>query len=152
VQSKIFSAVLAAVAMTACGGSQSSLDDGPDPKSMREKESEVTEEEMNEVMSEKIPFDDEFGERVLKRGARKAQECNAMDAPTGEGEVVVVFDGAKGRIVDVELSFAYTDAGDNAQKCLKNAFIGENVPPFDGSKKITYTINIPEKGAKKEEK
>ena len=138
-----------------CGPKVSGVDppDGPKPKSMREKESEVTDSDIAEVMADGAKFDEEFADRVLKRGARKASECTSMNAPTGEGEVTVVFDGEKGRVVDVELSYLYEGAGDAAQKCIKNSFIGEMVPPFEGEqKKVPYTINIPEKGAEEGDK
>ncbi len=137
------------LAVAACGGAKKGSIDEPEPapKSMKEKEAEVTESDIAEVMADGAQYDEEFGERVLKRGARKAQECSGMDAPTGDGEVTVVFDGEKGRVVDVELSYIYEGASEAAQKCIKNAFIGEMIPPFEGNKKVPYTIHIPEKGA-----
>jgi outer membrane lipoprotein-sorting protein len=141
--------VIAGMALSACAKKQTQIDDVPPQKSMKEKESEVTEAEMNEVMSEGTPFDEEFGQVVLKRGARKAQQCVSMNAPTGEGEVTVVFDGEKGRVVDLELSYRYESASAEAQKCIKNAFIGEMIPPFDGNKKVTYTITIEDKTEEK---
>lgn len=143
-QAKLFIAALAASICMGCGGSQDKLTDTPNTPSMADREAEITDEEVNEMMSETTPYDEEFGQRILNRGARKVKECAANDAPSGEGEVTVVFDGQKGRVVDVELSYMYESAGDTAQKCIKNAFIGETIPPFDGTKKVPVTIDIPE--------
>ena len=130
-----------------CGGDQAKggMLDTPEPKSMSEKESEVTDEDVAEVLADGAEYDAEFHERVIQRGTRKAQECVAMGAATGEGEVTVVFDGKKGRVVDVELGYPYADNSDQAQKCIKNAFVGEMIPPFDGSHKETRTITIEDK-------
>lgn len=140
-------AILAAFAAVGCGGDQvkGGMLDTPEPKSMSEKESEVTDEDVAEVMADGAEYDAEFHKRVIERGTRKARECVAMGAPTGEGEVTVVFDGEKGRVTEVELGYPYADASDQAQKCIKNAFIGEMIPPFDGSHKETHSITIDEK-------
>lgn len=148
----ILSAVLMSggVILAGCGGDQKSMTDTPEPKSMSEKEREVSDQEVAEVMADGPAFDAEFGKRVLERGERKAQECGAMGAPVGEGEVTVVFDGEKGRVTEVELGYPYADASEQAQKCIKNAFMGEMIPPFDGMHKETHAFTISEKDDEKE--
>jgi hypothetical protein len=89
-------------------------------------------------------FDEEAANICLNRGAKKAAECAKvnLDIPKGEGSVDVVFDGAKGRVVDVNLGSSYTSTSPLAQQCLKNAFIGEILPPFRGSKTVPFTFKI----------
>lgn len=90
-----------------------------------------------------LSFDEEAAQLVLKRGARKAQNCPATTkAPKGEGEILAVFDGPKGRIVDVELPYLWMDAPDEAQACIKKAFIGEIIPPFEGTKKVPFELTV----------
>jgi hypothetical protein len=142
----VVAALQGALILSGCGGdNKGSMTEVPDPKSMSEKEGEVSDEEVAEVIADGPAFDAEFGKRVLERGTRKAQECAAMGAPTGEGEVTVVFDGEKGRVTDVELGYPYADASDQAQKCIKNAFMGEMIPPFEGTHKEPHTFEISEK-------
>ena len=90
-------------------------------------------------------FDEEAANIVLNRGAKKAAECGKVntDIPKGEGSVDVVFDGAKGRVVDVSLGGSYTSASALSQQCLKNSFLGEIVPPFRGTKTMPFTVKIP---------
>jgi hypothetical protein len=94
-----------------------------------------------------LPFDEEFANRILERGARKAQSCatTAGKPPRGEGEVEVVFDGPKGQVVDVIIGPAFQEASEQGQACLKNAFMGEIIPPFSGTKTVPFTISLPEK-------
>lgn len=143
----IFAVGTAGLTAIGCGGDQvkGGMLDTPEPKSMSEKESEVTDQDVADVMADGAEHDAEFHERVMERGSRKAQECVSMGAPTGEGEVTVTFDGKKGRVVEVELGYPYADASDQAQKCIKNSFVGEMIPPFDGDHKETHSITIEEK-------
>ncbi|MEZ4447540.1 MAG: hypothetical protein R3B72_51160 [Polyangiaceae bacterium] len=143
----LVAALIGSLALTACGGSKNKVPEDPAPKSMADKEREVTDEDIAEATAGE-PFDEEFGKRVLDRGARKAEECASMGAPTGEGKVTVIFDGEKGRVTDVELGYPYEGAGEQAQKCVKNAFIGEMIPPFDGEKRVEHTFTIPEEKKK----
>lgn len=85
-------------------------------------------------------------EVALRRGGDKAANCTEVvpDAPTGEGEVKVVFDGQKGRATDVIVGPPW--AGTPAEACIKRAFIGEIVLPFEGEPlEVPYTIKLPAK-------
>jgi hypothetical protein len=138
---------------TGCGSKDARDPDDEDiqPK----KPPEVTEEEIQAVMNEGLEFDQEAAEIVLKRGARKVGSCLKEGAPAAEGNITAVFNGPKGRIVDVELGYEFQDASEQGQQCIKNAFIGEIIPPFDGEKKVEWPIKIeeaaaPEGGKKKQ--
>ena len=85
-------------------------------------------------------------EIALRRGGEKAANCAEVvpDAPRGEGEVEVVFDGQKGRVIEVTMGAPF--AGTSAEACIKRAFVGEIVLPFAGDpKSVPYTIKLPEK-------
>jgi len=85
---------------------------------------------------------------ALRRGGDKAGNCGAVvaDAKTGKGEVEVTFDGTKGRITDVAVGAPW--AGTPVEQCIKRAFIGEIVLPFDGDPKaVPYTVEIVDKKA-----
>jgi hypothetical protein len=85
-------------------------------------------------------------EIVLKRGAKKAENCSASvpDGKGGEGEVKVTFDGQKGRITDVTVGAPW--AGTSMESCLKRAWVGEIVLPFEGEQlEVPYSVKIPEK-------
>ena len=114
-------------------------------------ESEIEREEIDDGRKE---FDQDAADIVLKRGARKVAECTKhAGAEPGEGEIQATFDGEKGRITEVELPSMWADAPTKAQKCIKNAFIGEYVPPFEGGNKtLPFNIVIPEPGAEKGDK
>lgn len=114
-----------------------------EPKESHMGESEFSKEKVDDGTRE---FDQAAADIVLKRGARKAAECSSSaDTPPGEGEVEVVFDGEKGRIVDVKLPFTWESADERAQSCIKNAFIGEYVPPFEGGpRNVSWKIEIAE--------
>jgi hypothetical protein len=87
----------------------------------------------------------------MKRGARKVNDCVKEGAVTGEGEITAIFDGPKGKIVDVELGYTFDDGSDRGKSCIKNAFIGEIIPPFEGKKEFPWTIKIEEAGEEKKE-
>lgn len=85
-------------------------------------------------------------EIALRRGGDKAANCAEVvpNAPTGEGEVKVVFDGQKGRVTDVLVGPPF--AGTPAESCVKRAFVGEIVLPFDGEPlEVPYTVKLPSK-------
>jgi hypothetical protein len=85
-------------------------------------------------------------EIALRRGGDKAANCAEVvsNAPTGEGEVKVVFDGQKGRVIDVLVGPPF--AGTPAEACVKRSFIGEIVLPFDGEPlEVPYTVKLPSK-------
>lgn len=88
-------------------------------------------------------------EVVLKRGSKKAENCSESvpDGKGGEGEVKVLFDGQKGRVTEVTVGAPW--AGTSMEACVKRAFVGEIIVPFEGDPlEVPYTIKIPErKGA-----
>ena len=87
-------------------------------------------------------------EIALRRGGEKASHCAEVvpDAPAGEAEVSVVFDGKKGRIVEVNVGAPW--AGSGAEACIKRAFIGEVIIPFEGEpKEVPYGIKLSKKAA-----
>lgn len=125
----------------ACGGDGKKADDASSQPS--DSEREPTEEEINEMLAETgLQFDEEAATIVLKRGARKVSDCVKEGAVSGEGEITAVFDGPKGRIVDVELGYTFADGSERGQSCIKNAFIGEIIPPFEGTKKMPWKITV----------
>jgi hypothetical protein len=87
-------------------------------------------------------------EIALHRGGEKAKNCAEVvpDAPAGEGEVKVIFDGQKGRVTDVLVGPPF--AGTPVEACLKRAFVGEIVMPFEGDPlEVPYSIKLPGKAA-----
>lgn len=84
---------------------------------------------------------------ALRRGAAKAAECPGVvkNAPTGKGEVQVVFDGQKGRASDAIVGAPF--AGTDVESCIKRAFVGEIVLPFEGGNR-TISQEIELKAAK----
>lgn len=83
-------------------------------------------------------------EIALHRGGEKATNCTEVvpDSPTGEGEVKVVFDGQKGRVTDVIVGPPF--AGTPVESCVKRAFVGEIVMPFEGEPlEVPYSIKLP---------
>lgn len=82
-------------------------------------------------------------EIALRRGNDKAKNCTTVvpGAPSGEGEVKVVFDGTKGRISDVLVGPPF--AGTPAEACIKRSFIGEIVLPFEGELEVPYSVKLP---------
>ena len=94
-----------------------------------------------------LKFDEEAAEIVLERSRRKAVHCSSVapETPQTEGEVYVTFDGPKGRSVEVKLSVDFQVGSDQGQRCIKNAFMGEYIPPFEGTKTITYKLDLSKK-------
>lgn len=84
-------------------------------------------------------------EIALKRGSEKVKSCISVvpDAKAAEGDVTVVFDGKKGRCTDVQVPNPW--AGTDAEPCIKRAFVGEIVLPFEGTLEVPYTISIGKK-------
>jgi hypothetical protein len=144
--------LLLALTPVACGGSQSGPEDpnsveallkNPDkppadatPKSEGgggEKASK--EEDLNEAQKTQM-------EIALKRGGEKATNCASVvpGSAKGEGEVKVTFDGKKGRATDVSVGPPW--AGTDAEGCIKRAFIGEIVVPFEGMLEVPYTVKV----------
>lgn len=85
-------------------------------------------------------------EIVLKRGAKKAENCSESvpDGKGGAGEVQVLFDGVKGRITEVTVGAPW--AGTPMESCIKRSFVGEIIVPFEGDPlEVPYDIKIPEK-------
>jgi hypothetical protein len=154
VQAKIsIGIILATSALVACGPKRpesQTKDAGmgtryePEQSSMGE--SEIAKEEVDDGTRE---FDQDAADVALKRGARKVKECaKSADAPAGTAEVEVVFDGEKGRITEVRLPTLWEDAPDRGKNCIKNSWMGEYVPPFDGGpQNRSIEVEIPEKGA-----
>jgi len=105
---------------------------------------------MEEADSEGPEFDEEAAQNVMRRAAEQAKDCPSVapDVPRGEGDVEVVFDGPKGTIVDVRLGALFSSGSNQAQRCIKNAFIGQIIPPFKGTRTVSYTVSIPRKGEK----
>jgi hypothetical protein len=87
-------------------------------------------------------------EIALRRGGDKAANCAEVvaGAPTGEGDVEVVFDGQKGRVTDVTVGAPF--AGTAVEACIRRSFVGEIVLPFDGEpKSVPYKVKLGKKGA-----
>jgi hypothetical protein len=92
-------------------------------------------DELNDAQREQM-------EIALKRGGEKTSNCDKVipGTATGEGEVKVTFDGKKGRAVDVSVGPPW--AGTPAEQCIKRAFVGEIIVPFDGELEVPYTVKI----------
>ena len=55
-----------------------------------------------------------------------------------------MFDGQKGRVTDVLVGPPF--AGTPVESCVKRAFVGEIVLPFDGEPlEVPYTVKLPSK-------
>lgn len=151
----------AALAMLAgCGGSSpkqantsddfGSSSEGSSSSGSSGSEATVPENKDDPLAAKKDEFDEKSAQVVIERGKRKAINCSEVvpEGPRGEAEVQVVFDGAKGRVVDATVGapFEGTDIG----KCVARAFIGEIVPPFDGENKtMTVKVDVPKADKKK---
>lgn len=90
-------------------------------------------------------FDPEMVRIVSARGQRQAVQCPsvAKDTPVGEGEIELVIDGRTGKITDVSLGTTFTAGSASGQTCLRNAFIGQIVTPFKGTKTVTFLLKVP---------
>ena len=139
---------LAWLALGACGGpkptqvGEAKEPGGEEPTKWESGGTEVPDPEVGAGAGK---FDEEQAQVVLKRGARKAAECSKVikDVPKGEGSVDVTFDGEKGQVSEVNVGPPFTSASEQAQQCIKNAFSGEFIPPFDGKKTVPFTFTMP---------
>ena len=85
---------------------------------------------------------------ALRRGRDKAMNCSEVvpNSPSGDANVKVTFDGKKGRSVDASVDAPF--AGTPIEACIKRAFIGEIVLPFDGGNlDRSTTVKIAAKSA-----
>lgn len=86
---------------------------------------------------------------ALRRGGSKAAQCakSVPDVKTfGDGEVQVTFDGKIGRSTEATVSAPF--AGSELESCIKRAFIGEIIVPFEGQPMtVPYAIKIEKPGA-----
>ncbi len=132
-------------AVTACGGPDKAAKTADDAGATEETDS--TEEIDDGAEDDVLKFDEEAAKIVLERSRRKAVNCAtvAPETPQTEGEVYVTFDGPKGRSVEVKLSVDFQVGSDQGQQCIKNAFMGEYIPPFEGSKTVTYKLDLSKK-------
>jgi hypothetical protein len=91
-------------------------------------------------------------EIALRRGGEKAANCATVvpDAPRGEGKVKVLFDGKKGRCIDATVGAPF--AGTPVESCIKRAFVGEFIVPFEGQLEVPYTIKLAPKSAEEPDK
>jgi hypothetical protein len=82
-------------------------------------------------------------EVALRRGGEKAAQCInvAADAKPGEGEVKVTFDGKIGKATEVEVGDPWKGVP-LVESCIKRAFIGEYIVPFEGSLEVPYTVKL----------
>ena len=150
--------VLLALTLAACGGDQSKAEDpnsieallkappassaSPDAESEKgsgKASGKHADEELNDAQKTQM-------EIALRRGGDKAANCYSVVPGTakGEGEVKVTFNGKKGRATDVSVGPPW--AGTDAESCIKRAFIGEIIVPFDGDLEVPYTVKVGPKG------
>jgi hypothetical protein len=87
-------------------------------------------------------------EVALRRGGKKAAECInvSSDAKPGEGEVKVTFDGKIGKVTEVSVGAPWAGIP-LVESCIKRAFVGEYIVPFDGTLEVPYTVKLAAKGA-----
>lgn len=138
--------LLMALSITGCSGAQTNeiATYEPPPTATVEQPASTgtpaaaTEEGLTPAQKEQL-------EIALRRGGEKSASCVGVvpDAPRGEGEVKVTFDGKKGRAVDVTVGPPF--AGTPVESCIKRSFIGEIVVPFDGELEVPYTVKLPPK-------
>ncbi len=138
--------LLASLAIAGCSGAQTqevATYEPPVSTATEQPANPVTppaaaEEGLNAAQKEQL-------EIALRRGGEKSASCVGVvpDAPRGEGEVKVTFDGKKGRAVDAVVGPPF--AGTPVESCIKRSFIGEIVVPFDGELEVPYTVKLPPK-------
>jgi hypothetical protein len=138
----------------ACGGSQSGPDDPNSVESLLKtpppaESSAPKADESGGGSGGKAAKDDDLNEAqktqmeiALRRGGDKAANCASVvpGSAKGEGEVKVTFDGKKGRATDVSVGPPW--AGTDAEGCIKRAFIGEIIVPFEGTLEVPYTVKV----------
>jgi len=137
--------VAGVAAVAACGGPDKVAKTADDVAATDEADSTEAIDDGSE--DDVLKFDEEAAKIVLERSRRKAANCStvAPETPQTEGEVYVTFDGPKGRSVEVKLSVDFQVGSDQGQQCIKNAFMGEYIPPFEGSKTVTYKLDLSKK-------
>ena len=155
-------AFAAAALVSACGGQPKQVGDDygfeqPPPKATSDSSdsssnsgSSTTEEptkwtgaaepmKLNEDQEKQISI-------ALTRGEKKAANCSQVvdNAPTGEGEVKVTFDGKIGKATDAEVLDPFK--GTAVETCIKRSFIGEYCLPFEGEPLVRrHKIKLPPK-------
>lgn len=151
--------VLAALA-TACGGAPKQVGDennwdAPTPKEKSDSgdsggsSSSVEEPTKWTGAAEPKKLNDDQEKQIaiaLSRGEKKAANCSQVvdNAPTGEGEVKVTFDGKIGKATDAEVLAPF--AGTPVETCIKRSFIGEYCLPFEGEPIVRkHAIKLPPK-------
>jgi hypothetical protein len=122
---------------TPAGSASATAESAPkwsDKASSKEKDDDLNEAQKTQM------------EIALRRGGDKAANCTSVvpTAAKGEGEVKVTFNGKKGRATDVSVGPPW--AGTDAESCIKRAFVGEIIVPFDGELEVPYTIKLGPKG------
>jgi hypothetical protein len=131
---------------SASGSGSASADEAPkwSDKASRQVKS-AKDDDLNEAQKEQM-------EIALRRGGDKAANCERVVPGTakGEGEVKVTFDGKKGRATDVAVGAPW--AGTDAEQCIKRAFVGEIIVPFEGELEVPYTVRVGPKDAKDADK
>jgi len=102
-------------------------------------------DDLDDPDDETPKFDQGAADVVMKRGAKYAKQC-LLSVPSGtvtaEEEVQVVFNGKKGTIVDVKLGPVLSTGSGQFQDCVKNAFIGQMIPPFSGTKTVPFKVDV----------
>lgn len=143
-------ALLAVLAVSGCGASQpkqagdeNNFDATPaeaapkwsDKASSRQREDSLTADQRAQM------------EIALRRGGEKAAQCISVaeDAKPGEGEVRVVFDGKKGKCTDAIVGRPWKGLP-LVESCIRRAFVGEYIVPFDGELEVPYTVKLVAKG------
>lgn len=146
-------AVLVALVIAGCGASEQKQADDPSagfiqptvrPANASPKEGAWSSEPSNE--GARLNEDQKRQMEVaLRRGGEKAANCGETSGgEPGKGEVTVTFDGQKGRVTEVAVGQPW--AGKDAETCIKRAFEGEIVMPFDGDAiDVPYTVEIVDK-------
>lgn len=88
-------------------------------------------------------------EIAMRRGRMKAENCPrtvGVDAPFAEVAVTVVANGTKGRFTDATVG--EPAAGSALESCIRRAFIGEIIVPFEGEAlSLRCTIRLAPKEA-----
>lgn len=139
-------------ALVACGGSSTPAQDADsiDMLALAPTEGTTSGEPAapapDEPKSRLNPLQKEQMDVAIRRGQSKAAQCSDVvaTAPSGEGEVQVVFDGVKGRVSDVIVGAPF--ATTPIEACIKRSFIGEIIMPFDGEPiTLPSTVKIPPK-------
>jgi hypothetical protein len=152
---------LAATSLAACGGSNEPPPKDPssieailaNPTEATDAESSHTEASPKASGSRLNTAQKEQMEIALRRGEAKAAQCPDVvpNSPTGEGEVQVVFDGEKGKVIDAIVGPPF--AGTPAAACVKRAFVNEIIVPFDGEPiTVPFTVKIPARALPADEK